>query len=192
MDDLPPVLVFFDVETTGLGEDDRIVSLGTIEAQTSSLRNGEPNAAFNHLIFNPERKSHSRAREVHGYSDALLKQQQRFVQYAPQIFPIFEQETIAIAHNAPFDGRFLDAELTRAGREPSLHLGCTLDMCRRAGFSPASLDAVSARLNIPKSTGHHSALEDAWIAMAVFCCLRGWPAPPPDERRLMTPVNLRE
>jgi hypothetical protein len=49
-----------------------------------------------------------------------------------------------------------------------------MDACRELGIR-ASLDAVSRKLGLARSTRQHGALEDAWLAMMVYLWLHGCP-----------------
>ena len=66
-------ITFFDVETTGLTGQDRIVSLGLLYIDdVERLAQGERTADSVHLLFNPGRASHPAASKVHGYRDEVL------------------------------------------------------------------------------------------------------------------------
>src|SRR5262249_30104651 len=75
---LPRSIAFVDVKTPGLNADDRIGGLAAFCLTSSSLCDPLFPVTFAHLIFNPARRSHPRAAQVHGYSDWLLKQQEPF------------------------------------------------------------------------------------------------------------------
>src|SRR5690606_17987416 len=107
--------IVFDTETTGLNPatGDRIVELGCIE-----LINHIPTGRRFHAYFNPEREMAEDAFQVHGLSDEFLRGQPRFAEKAAE-FLEFIGDAVLVAHNAPFDVGFLNAELERA-RLPSL------------------------------------------------------------------------
>jgi len=65
----PASVLFVDIETTGLHGVDRIVSLGAIRLPTFEMLTGILQFDQIHLIFDPGRKSHPKAEEVHGYDD---------------------------------------------------------------------------------------------------------------------------
>lgn len=66
-----------------------------------------------------------------------------------------------------------------------------MDACRELGIR-ASLDAVSRKLGLARSTRQHGALEDAWLAMMVYLWLHGCPTRRPftEPATLAAPFNL--
>jgi DNA polymerase-3 subunit epsilon len=82
-----------------------------------------------------------------------------------------------VAHNAPFDFRFLDAELVRAKRPPldSRRMRDSLVLAReRFPGSPNSLDALCRRFDIDISQRTtHNALLDVKLLAEVYLELRG-------------------
>jgi DNA polymerase III epsilon subunit-like protein len=67
LDHLPASVAFCDVETTGLGHHDRIVSFGGIGMISRDLAKGCP--AYLYLVFNPGTQNHRDAERIHGFSD---------------------------------------------------------------------------------------------------------------------------
>ena len=53
LDHLPASVAFCDVETTGLGNHDRIVSFGGIGMISRDLAKGRPELAYLYLVFDP-------------------------------------------------------------------------------------------------------------------------------------------
>lgn len=190
----PAPLTFFDVETTGLSSEDRVVSLGVIHVEdASAFREGLTTASATHLIFNPERPSHPRARAVHGYSDVVLSAQERFSEHALDLRNFFEHSGRLIAHNASFDRRFILREFELAGtslRGPEFF--CTMLEYRRQHEGRSGLDAVLRHMEMPPRTGHHGALADAWFAMAVYRWLHGLAIPTLEHLPTHGPLNLRD
>jgi len=67
---IPKCVAFFDVETTGLSDKDRIVTFAGVKLlDTETLSTGSLQMAYIYLIFDPGRKSHPGAEAIHGYSD---------------------------------------------------------------------------------------------------------------------------
>jgi len=167
---------FVDVETTGLADHDRIVSLGlvTLEGDGPDFLKGlvgsrAIESRLVHLVFNPGRSSHSAARKVHGLSDEFLAQQPSFADYAEAVWKQLSACEHLDAHNAAFDGRFLDAEFIRCGLPPVGHrMTCTmLDWRRSSPNTSAKLDAILATIGHYRTGRHHGALEDAWNCFVV-------------------------
>ena len=116
MSKLPASIVAVDVETTGLHSNDRIVTLGAWRVTTAELTGDELNANCLHIIADPGRKSHSRAEEVHGYSDWVLRHQQPFSDHAETVQSFLSSGEVIIAHNASFDLEFIDREYRALGK----------------------------------------------------------------------------
>jgi DNA polymerase-3 subunit epsilon len=89
-------------------------------------------------------------------------------------------DTPLVAHNARFDGAFLDAELARIGRSRSNPMVCTVLAARRL-FPEApnhKLASLVRHLGIHTGGTFHRALADAemtghlWLAMTGLLCAR--------------------
>lgn len=191
MRDLPDRLIFTDVETTGLGFKDRIVSIGLVTVDFSPI--GPIGATCEHLAFNPGRKSSKRALDIHGFDDVLLADLPPFADYAEYLLPAFEDPKIVWAHHAAFDEEFIREEFQRAGhRLPRRKFKCTQELWERKRGYPSSLNACCDELGI-KRVGRHGALLDAWIAMMVWCDLNGVAINhfPDDPPHALVPTNMR-
>lgn len=191
---LPAAVTFVDVETTGFHSKDRIVSLGAIRLLTEPLKAGQIEVTYLHLVFDPGRKSHPKAEQVHGYSDWLLRHQDPFAEHAEQIWKFIHRASVIVAHNAEFDGTFINREMVAAGCPPiNRPLYCTMEGYRALGLGgSASLDALCRRMNLVRRGRRHGALEDAWLAMQVYLWLHDCPhrAGLPEGEGAV-PVNLR-
>jgi DNA polymerase-3 subunit epsilon len=93
----------------------------------------------------------------------------------------FLRESEIIAHNAPFDFGFLDAEFVRCGM-PRLDRGRMVDSLdlakRRYPGMPNSLDALCRRLAVDNSMRtSHNALLDVKLLAEVFLQLMGGKQP---------------
>lgn len=191
---LPERILFVDVETTGLHLDDRVVSLGVILAETHHLPE-RIEVKHTHCVFNPERACHPRASAVHGYDDWVLSHQPRFADEAADLLLLFEGVDLVVAHNAPFDMRFLRQEFTLAGvAMPERPVFCTMAGWRDQGLpGPAGLESVAAHYGHVRLNKRHGALEDAWLAKAIYFGLHT-PVQIPSFAALVTnpgPKNLR-
>ena len=164
--------ICLDTETTGFepGEGHRMVELACVE-----LVNLMPTGRELHLYFDPERDMPAEAEAVHGLSREFLTGKPKFVELV-QEFVEFMQDSRLVAHNAPFDVRFLNAELVRAGR-PKLTCAIqdTLQLARnKFPGSPASLDALCRRFGIDLSErAKHGALIDTKLLAKVYLELMG-------------------
>lgn len=190
--DLPSRLIFADVETTGLHSADRIVSVGLVDLDVSALGNDRLSTACTHLVFDPGKKSHPRAEEVHGYDDWTLRHQDAFAVHAKELRPLFDNPAIVWAHNAAFDQAFFEREFATVGKPISGDLNCTMQMYReRYPDRRASLKAIAESLGLRRTGVRHGALEDAWLAMAVYLSMAGISVGPVPPEMLVPPTNLR-
>ena len=106
-DHLPASAAFCDVETTGLGNDDRIVSFGSIGMISRGLAKGRPNLEYLYLVFDPGRANRRAAEQIHGFSDSALRLQDPFAVHAADIWRFLASYELFVAHNAAFDVRFI-------------------------------------------------------------------------------------
>lgn len=182
-----------DIETTGLQNHDRIITIGLVRPQVAE--NSEVRLSLTHLVFNPGVKSHPRARAVHGWDDRTLKHQDPFSDHAAKIHAELLGAEILIGHNIQFDVKFLMRELQAAGyRWPShLRLVCTMEHSRkRWPFESAKLDDVCRRFELARTGTTHGALEDAFLALMIWFGLSGLSAVDKQSPAFPAPTNLRE
>lgn len=165
--------IVLDTETTGFEptEGHRIVEIGAVE-----LFNHLPTGRSFHKYLNPERPMPKEAFEVHGLGDDFLRDKPLFHSIAAD-FLAFIGDAPLVIHNAAFDMKFLNAELTANGH-PALPYTRATDtlMIARQKFpgSPASLDALCRRFGVD-NTGRekHGALLDSEILAEVYLQLVG-------------------
>jgi DNA polymerase-3 subunit epsilon len=191
---MPARVLAVDVETTGLGTSDRVVSFGGISLDTKSLGQGRFDLNFNHFIFNPEIRCNPAAARVHGYSDWTLQTQERFVDRVGSICEMIDTADLIVAHNAEFDIGFLDRELVAAGKLPIAKPSyCTMTEWRRREMpGSASLTNVSAFFGFHRAAEYHGALEDAWLALMIYLCFCGCTLRFPFEKmNNLGPTNFR-
>ena len=167
--------IVLDTETTGLDPFDtpahRIVEIGAVE-----LWNQVPTGKTYHQYINPDRDMPAEAFAVHGISEAFLSDKPRFGDIA-QAFLEFVADARLVIHNASFDMRFLNAELSWLGLAPlpdDRALDTLMIARRRFPGSPASLDALCRRFGIDNSNRTlHGALLDSEILAEVYLELTG-------------------
>ena len=165
--------IALDTETTGLDPDsgDRIVEVACVE-----LINHQPNDRFYHAYVNPLRDMPEEARRIHGLTSDFLSDKPLFSEVADD-FLTFIADAPLVIHNAAFDMKFLNAELTRAGRQP-LPFDRAIDTLRiaqnRFPGARVNLDALCARFNIDNAHRTlHGALLDARLLAKVYLELCG-------------------
>lgn len=165
--------IVLDTETTGFepSEGHRIVEIGAVE-----LFNHMPTGRTYHQYINPQRDMPIEAFNVHGLSEAFLRDFPVFREVG-QAFRDFVGDATLVIHNAAFDVKFLNYELGKVG---VTHLKWenvidTLTMARRKfPGSPASLDALCRRFGIDNSMREkHGALLDSEILAEVYLELIG-------------------
>ncbi len=165
--------IILDTETTGLdpASGHRIVEIGAIEVINRTITGRD----F-HTYLNPDRESDPEALRVHGLTSDFLADKPRFEEQIDALLRFIDGAELII-HNAPFDVKFLNAELHRLGKSAvtefcdsvtdSLAFAKTLHPGKRN-----SLDALCDRYGI--SNAHrtlHGALLDSrllaevWLAM---------------------------
>lgn len=165
--------IVLDTETTGFDPEtgDRIVEIGAVE-----LEGHMPTGSSFHQYINPERSMPQGAFEVHGLGDDFLRDKPLFKEIA-QTFIDFIGDAKLVIHNASFDMKFLNAELSWAGLPtlPQDRAIDTLEIARRKfPGSPASLDALCRRYGIDNSSRTlHGALLDSEILAEVYLELIG-------------------
>lgn len=165
--------IILDTETTGLnpGDGHRIVEIGAIEMVNKVLTG----KSF-HCYINPERTMPDEAYRVHGISESFLQDKQVFKDIAEE-FVQFISEGVLVIHNAPFDIKFINHELSLLNM-PSIDSTDVIDtlLLARKAFPGArvNLDALCKRFKIDSSSRqNHGALIDAKLLAEVYVELTG-------------------
>jgi DNA polymerase-3 subunit epsilon len=165
--------IILDTETTGLSPKDghRIVEIGALEMVNKVLTGKQ----F-HYYINPERSMPNEAYRVHGISEEFLKDKPLF-QDVVEDFLEFIKEGSLVIHNAPFDIKFLNHELSLVNKAPLELLNAidTLPIARKKfPGARASLDALCKRFKVDNSARQlHGALKDAELLAGVYVELTG-------------------
>ena len=165
--------IVLDTETTGLDpkSGDRVVEIGCVE-----LINHMATGETYHTYLNPERDMPAEAERVHGLSIEFLSDKPLFADIADD-FLAFVGSSPVIAHNAPFDLGFLNAELEASGRSP-LSKDRAIDTVplarRKFPGAQVNLDALCRRFNVDLSARvKHGALLDSELLAEVYLELIG-------------------
>lgn len=167
----------FDVETTGLNPArDRVVEIGAVGFDRDGVRE-----EFERLV-NPLRPIPHDATAIHGITDSEVASSPPMREILPRIIEFFD-DSILVAHNAPFDIGFFGAAIAEAGVNPPPNpIVCTVELSR-AMFPEApnhKLETLVRMLGISDG-GEHRGLADSINAVEVFkrCVERmssGWSA----------------
>lgn len=162
-----PVVVF-DFETTGLtpARGDRVIEIGAVLVDGGCIID-----RFESLI-NPGMAVSPFIEGLTGISNAMLRRSPEGAEVMER-FAGFMGAYPLLAHNAPFDGRFLDAELSRIDRPRLNALFCTLRIarCLYPHIRSHKLESMVRYKNLALSGSFHRALADAemtaqlWLAM---------------------------
>jgi DNA polymerase-3 subunit epsilon len=167
--------IVLDTETTGLDPrtGHRLIEIACIE-----LENRLPTGRSFHRYVHPDRPIDPDAERVHGISLSFLADKPRFHEAEVcDAFLDFIGDAALVAHNAPFDRGFVNAELERANRSaPSEDRWVdTLSLAqKRFPGMYNSLDALCKRYKISLAEREkHGALIDAELLAAVYLELLG-------------------
>ena len=168
--------IILDTETTGLHPDQghRVIEIGCLEMVNRRLTD----RTF-HVYINPEREIDAEAIEVHGITNEFLADKPNFAGIVDELID-FVRDAELIAHNAPFDVGFLDAELARIPKAPTMAElmagGQAIDTLalakeKRPG-KRNSLDALCRDYQIDASERVlHGALVDAELLTRVYLAM---------------------
>ena len=158
-------IIVLDFETTGMTPEngDRAIEVGAVV-----LRGGEIADTFQSLI-NP---GFLVTREIEGITgitnDMLIdappatEVMEKFVRFIGT-YPL-------VAHNASFDQKFLEAELTHLGKNRPLNFGCTLQVARRLypDVINYKLETLARYKGLPIDSRLHRGLADAELAALLW------------------------
>jgi len=156
-----------DFETTGLSSaaGDRVAEVAII--RTEGLDDPDP-LRWSSLI-NPGIAMPTRAWQIHGIDDDMLRAAPPFARVADQILEMVNG-AVFVAHNAGFDLGFLERECERVDLAPPHieHSVDTLPMARqRFGFPQCGLGALATRMEIPLNNAHR-AMADADATLGIY------------------------
>lgn len=154
----PNRIVVIDCETTGFARHDRIVEIAAVELDVNS---GNVVDEFESLV-NP--MCAVGPTHVHGISQSMVEAAPTFGELVDTLAQRMHRATL-VAHNLPFDVRFLRQELERAG--VAFHPGngyCTYRATK------LTLSQACAHFGIPYET-QHRALADARVTARLAATL---------------------
>ncbi len=160
--------IVLDTETTGLdvAAGHRIIEIGAVEIIDRCI------AREFHSYCRVDRAIDAGAAQVHKITESFLRDKPTFEDIAAD-FLAFVADAELLIHNAPFDTRFINAELSRLERE-DIQASCTVTdtLAMARTLYPGqknSLDALCDRLHVDKSERtYHGALLDARLLAHVY------------------------
>lgn len=158
-----------DVETTGLDAGkDRVIEIGIVQFSI------DPEGAILEIarwgsLINPGIPIPASATAIHGIEDFDVWMSPGFAEVASHVAKLVEGR-VMVAHNAPFDAAFINAEFARLGLpSPFGEIADSLGILR-AGYPTLlsySLGKAAFVLGIDRGTSHR-ALDDAATCMRIF------------------------
>ena len=166
--------IVFDTETTGLDpfQGDRVVEIGCVE-----LINHVPTGRTYHQYINPERSLSEEVVAVHGLTEQFLSDKPKFSEIVDEFLAFIGSDSMLVAHNASFDMKFLNAELSWVGYPPLSYdrVIDTLILARKKfPGSRVNLNELCKRFHIDNSARTvHGALLDSELLADVYLELLG-------------------
>ena len=168
--------IVLDTETTGLepSQGHRVIEIGCLE-----LFNRTPTGARYHTYLNPQRDVPEEAQRITNLSTEFLRDKPLFGDVVEEFLGFLGDSPLVI-HNAEFDLKFLNSELSKSKRA-LLQSGRAIDTVliarKRFPGSPASLDALCRRFNISlderKNKGHGAMLDVELLAQVYLEMMGG-------------------
>lgn len=166
--------IVFDTETTGLNPEngDRIVEIGCVE-----LVNHLPTGRVYHQYLNPERSMSEEVIAVHGLTEQFLSDKPKFSEIADEFLAFIGSDSTLVAHNASFDMKFLNAELSWIGKNEISYdrvIDTLLIAKKKFPGSRVNLNELCKRFGIDNSARTvHGALLDSELLAEVYLELLG-------------------
>ncbi|MCE5343793.1 MAG: PolC-type DNA polymerase III [Eubacteriales bacterium] len=164
---LTQATVVLDFETTGLSPTvDRIIEIGAVR-----LENGEIKEELS-LLCNPGVPLSPKITEITGITDLMLRDQHSPAEGMRKLLA-FIGDCAVVAHNAPFDLGFLQAECGRMGVNFQVPVVDTLVLARRLypGLRSYKLGALCRQLGVQLKNAHravHDAAATAKCLQAMY------------------------
>ena len=170
--------IILDTETTGLNpfQGDKIIEIAAIEL----IDHISTEKKF-HCYINPERDIPETSQQIHNISYEMVKDKPIFKEIIDEFLDFIKNDSIII-HNADFDLKFLNYELSLCGLSNlQNNIIDTLSIARsKYPGSSVSLDSLCKRfdvdLNERKEKGH-GALIDCYLLSEVYLELKGGKQP---------------
>ena len=156
--------IAFDTETTGLDPvSGRIVEIGAVKFDRRGI------VARYNVLINPEMPMPEEAGKVNGITDEMLKDKPLIADVFPDFFD-FIGTGVLVAHNAPFDINYVNAELKRAGKTPLTNKVVDTRIFAKEvfpGLSSYALQDLAVQFGITALEAHR-AEDDARVCMELF------------------------
>ena len=170
--------IILDTETTGLNpfQGDKIIEIAAIELidQISTEKKF-------HCYINPERDIPETSQKIHNISYEMVKDKPIFKDIIDEFLSFIKNDSIII-HNADFDLKFLNYELSLCGlNNIENNIIDTLSIARsKYPGSSVSLDSLCKRFDVDlneREEKGHGALIDCYLLSEVYLELKGGKQP---------------
>ena len=159
------IMAVIDFETTGLSpaQGDRATEIAAV-----ILQDGKVIDRYQSLM-NAGVRIPSYIEALTGISDAMIRKAPTAAQVIREVFD-FVADYPLVAHNASFDCKFWDAELSRIGRSRQQEFACSMLVSRRVFPQAPShkLGVLVEFANLPVAGRAHRALADAEMAASLL------------------------
>jgi DNA polymerase III subunit epsilon len=159
----PDDYVVIDFETTGLRpEDDAIIQVAAVR-----FKNHEPVEQFVSFV-NPQRPIPAKITNITGITNEDVKNAPTIAEIFPQ-FIDFLQDDVLVAHNAPFDMKFLLSNMRRLGMKKIQNLVIdTLPLARKYITETPNHQLETLKKWLKLDLNSHNALDDCLACAAVY------------------------
>jgi DNA polymerase-3 subunit epsilon len=170
--------IILDTETTGLNpfQGDKIIEIAAIEL----IDHVSTEKKF-HCYINPERDIPETSQKIHNISYEMVKDKPIFKDIIDEFLSFIKNDSIII-HNADFDLKFLNYELSLCGlNNIENNIIDTLSIARsKYPGSSVSLDSLCKRFDVDlneREEKGHGALIDCYLLSEVYLELKGGKQP---------------
>ena len=170
--------IVLDTETTGLDplEGHKIIEIGAIEL-IDHIQTEEKI----HFYLNPGREIPEASQKIHNISNEMVKNKPIFKDIIDEFLSFIKNDSIII-HNADFDLKFLNYELSLCGlNNLENNIIDTLSIARsKYPGSSVSLDSLCKRFDVDlneREEKGHGALIDCYLLSEVYLELKGGKQP---------------
>ncbi len=162
---LSETFIVLDFETTGMYPDqgDRAIEIGAV-----LLRDNRITDRFQSLV-NPGFMISREIETITGISNTMLADAPSADEVMEKFVKFIDTHPL-VAHNATFDQKFLETELTHFGKKRPLNFACTLQVAKRLypDVINYKLETLVRYKGIPADEQFHRALADAEMAAALW------------------------
>jgi len=151
----PKGFVVIDTETTGSKKDSRVIEIGMVFLSPR----GKYQKSFSTLLYGDGTNGDWYVRRVHRIRQVELIGAPKFKDIASSFLNALEGRVV-FAHNANFDLKRINHELSLVRRRQLKEMACTIELGRHLGYGRLSLENAIAEFNLCRQVSHH-ALHDA-------------------------------